>query len=87
MFSISAHRVGAGGPFLNLDKMKTDDSITVTDDNGMEFSYRVTSIEIVEPDDISVLKGPKDESRLVLITCTPIETYADRLVVTAVLEN
>jgi LPXTG-site transpeptidase (sortase) family protein len=87
VFSISAHRVGAGGPFLNLDKMKTDDSITVTDDNGMEFSYRVTSIEIVEPDDISVLKGPKDESRLVLITCTPIETYADRLVVTAVLEN
>jgi len=87
VFSVSAHRVGAGGPFLNLDKMKVDDSITVTDENGAEFTYRVASIEVVEPDDISVLKGPKGESRLVLITCTPIETYADRLVVTAVLEN
>jgi sortase A len=67
--------------------MKVDDSITVTDENGAEFTYRVASIEVVEPDDISVLKGPKGESRLVLITCTPIETYADRLVVTAVLEN
>jgi LPXTG-site transpeptidase (sortase) family protein len=87
VFSVSAHRVGAGGPFLNLDKMKTGDPITLTDNNGVEYTYRVISVDVVAPDDISVLKGPKSESRLVLITCTPIETYADRLVVTAELEN
>jgi LPXTG-site transpeptidase (sortase) family protein len=87
VFSVSAHRVGAGGPFLNLDKMKLGDPITLTDNNGVEYTYRVISVDVVAPDDISVLKGPKSESRLVLITCTPIETYADRLVVTAELEN
>jgi LPXTG-site transpeptidase (sortase) family protein len=87
VFSVSAHRVGAGGPFLNLDKMKLGDPITLTDRDGVEYTYRVISVDVVAPDDISVLKGPKSESRLVLITCTPIETYADRLVVTAELEN
>jgi sortase A len=87
VFSVSAHRVGAGGPFLNLDKMKLGDPITLTDSNSVEYTYRVISVDVVAPDDINVLKGPKSESRLVLITCTPIETYADRLVVTAELEN
>ena len=87
VFSVSAHRVGAGGPFLNLDKMKIGDPIMLADNNGVEYAYRVISVDVVAPDDISVLKGPKNQSRLVLITCTPIETYADRLVVTAELEN
>lgn len=87
VFTVSAHRVGAGGPFLNLDRMQVSDLITVTDNAGKVFNYRVTSVKVVDPSDVSVLKGPKSESRLVLITCTPIETYADRLVVTAVLDN
>lgn len=87
VFSVSAHRLGAGGPFLKLDKMQVSDLISLTDNAGKVFNYRVTSVKIVDPSDVSVLKGPKSESRLVLITCTPIETYADRLVVTAVLDN
>jgi LPXTG-site transpeptidase (sortase) family protein len=87
VFSVTAHRVGAGGPFLNLDRVSIGDKLSVESQGGEFFSYRVISTEIVEPSDTQVLRGPANESRLVLITCTPIETYADRLVVTAVLES
>jgi LPXTG-site transpeptidase (sortase) family protein len=63
VFSVSAHRVGAGGPFLNLDKMKIGDPIMLADNNGVEYTYRVISVDVVAPDDISVLKGPKIQSR------------------------
>ena len=87
VFSVTAHRVGAGGPFLNLDRVSVGDKLVIQAHGGELFSYRVISTEIVDPSDTKVLRGPANESRLVLITCTPIETFADRLVVTAVLES
>ncbi len=82
VFAMAAHRVGAGGPFLNLNHVRIGDSISVTDATNT-YTYRVTSVEVVNPDDTSVLHGSNSRSEIALITCTPITTYADRLVVKA----
>ncbi len=82
VFALAAHRVGAGGPFRYLDQVNVGDRLSV-DANGKTFTYRVISNTIVAPTDTDVLNGPKDESRIVLITCTPISTFELRIVVTA----
>jgi len=84
VFALAAHRVGAGGPFRHLDQVHVGDRIAISV-GKQEYLYRVTSNVIVDPSDTSVLKGPKDESRIVLITCTPLDTFAQRIVVTGIL--
>jgi LPXTG-site transpeptidase (sortase) family protein len=84
VFALAAHRVGAGGPFRHLDQVHVGDRIAISV-GKQEYLYRVTSNVIVDPSDTSVLNGPKDESRIVLITCTPLDTFAQRIVVTGIL--
>jgi len=84
VFALAAHRIGAGGPFRHLDQVNVGDRLSV-EANGKTFTYRVISTEIVAPTDTEVLNGPKDESRIVLITCTPISTFELRIVVSAAL--
>lgn len=86
VFAMAAHRVGAGGPFLNLNHVHVGDSISVSD-STTNYTYHVTSVEVVKPDDTSVLKGSSSRSEIALITCTPITTYSDRLVVKAELNR
>lgn len=71
--------------FFHLDKIAVGDKITVSqgDEN---WTYTVISTRIVEKDDASVLAS-SGEYRLTLITCTPLWTARQRLVVTAVLEK
>ena len=85
-WAMAGHRIGAGGPFRNLDAVKVGDTISVSA-NLMNFTYRVTTVREVAPTDLSVLDGSADKSEIVLITCTPVPTFAKRLVVTGVLEN
>lgn len=82
VFALAAHRVGSGGPFRHLDQVNVGDRLSV-EANDKTFTYRVTSNMIVEPNATSVLNGPKDESRIVLITCTPLNSFKQRIVVTA----
>ena len=82
VFAIAAHRIGAGGPFRYLDQINIGDRLYVEAD-GKRFTYRVFSDSIVEPTDTWVLNGPKDDSRIVLITCTPLNNFKQRIVVTA----
>ncbi|MBU6347359.1 MAG: class E sortase [Actinomycetales bacterium] len=81
VFALAAHRVGAGGPFRNLDRISLGDRITVKV-KGKSYVYRVISNITVAPTDTYVLDGPDDDSRIVLITCTPLETFDQRIVVT-----
>ena len=81
VFAIAGHRVGAGGPFRQLNLVHIGDRFSIQTDS-MSYIYRVISTEIVDPSDVSVLNGPADESRVVLITCTPLDTFAKRIVVT-----
>jgi len=82
VFGLAAHRIGAGGPFRYLDQVNVGDRISVTT-KSKTYTYRVISNETVDPSNTSVLNGPKDRSRIVLITCTPLNTFKLRIVVTA----
>lgn len=49
---------------------------------GIQYTYRITSIEVVMPDNVSVLAST-DNPTVTLITCTPIGTNLKRLVIKA----
>lgn len=73
--------------FFNLDKVKIGDKIIIKQSN-IDFVYRVTNIKVVEKNKIEILQSnnTKGPNKLVLITCTPLWTAKQRLVVTAKLE-
>jgi len=75
----------AKNTFFNLDKVKIGDSIKINQDEGI-YTYIVTDIQIVEPNDVSILQKT-DDYRLTLITCTPLWTSEQRLVITAKLDK
>ena len=75
----------ATNTFFNLDKVSVGDQIRVS--VGEEtYTYVVTDIDIAEPNDISVIQQT-DDYRLTLITCTPLWTSKERLVITAKLDK
>jgi sortase A len=52
------------------------------DYNGNRYIYRVTETKVVPPTDFSVVQQTK-VSQLTIITCTPVGTNTNRLVVHA----
>jgi LPXTG-site transpeptidase (sortase) family protein len=73
-----------GAPFERLGEVKTGDEVFVHDGSGRSVRYVVTSTQVVDEHDLSVLHPTKD-SRLTLITCVvPSRITHKRLVVTAV---
>ena len=82
---IGGHRTTYGAPFYRLDELEPGDAITVQLPAG-ELRYTVTRSEVVEPTDVWILE-PTPDDRLTLFTCTPRFSAAQRLVVTAALEN
>ncbi len=50
--------------------MRRNDEITLTTLDG-EYVYRVVSVKIVEPTDVSVLDPSPNENTLTLVTCYP----------------
>lgn len=67
--------------FTLLDKLKSGDRIFV-DYQGTRYIYRVTGSQVVDPSDISVIQ-PTSTPELTLITCTPVGTSTNRLVIHA----
>lgn len=67
--------------FTLLNKLVNDDRIFI-DYKGTRYIYRVSSTKVVPPTDLSVLQ-PTDQPQLTLITCTPVGTSKNRLVVLA----
>lgn len=79
--AIAAHRSYTyGRNFNRLDEMALGDEIQIIS-NGKEYKYIVYNIVVVEPTDVSVLRGKKSESVVTLITCTPIKVATHRLIV------
>lgn len=79
---ISAHTAYPGKIFFdNLTKLEYGDkfSITVLD---RKLYYEVEEINIVTPDDTSLLKIRKGEDLVTLVTCTPYSVNTHRLLVT-----
>ena len=70
-----------GSIFANLTKLGKGDEIKIKV-LGSEFSYRVSDIKIVSPNDLSVIYPPNDSGRFIsLMTCVPPGLNTKRLVV------
>ena len=69
----------ASNTFFHLDKMKSGDEFIVIW-NGEAYTYKVLYSKIIEPTDFSVLDSSLN-NRLTLITCAPLYSNAQRLVV------
>ena len=73
------YRPPKSNTFWNLDKVKVGDMMVLTW-KGKEYKYKVFETKIVEPTDLSVIKRTPD-AQLTVITCTPLFTTKQRLVV------
>jgi sortase A len=80
---IAGHRFTYSGPdvFYHLDKIKSGDKITVYW-HGQRYDWEVTQTKVVPATEVSVQQNTKD-TRLTLITCTPLLTAKDRLIIIA----
>jgi sortase A len=68
--------------FSQLDKLQVGDTIYVNY-NSTRYTYSVTKKQIVVPTNVQALYGYTDKPYLTLITCTPLGTSTNRLLVTA----
>ena len=81
--ALAGHRSYTFGKFFNrLDELVEGDEIVITTKKE-DLTYKVYKKLVVTPDDVSVLKGSKDDNIITLITCTPIYVATHRLIVHA----
>lgn len=78
------HRTQNGGPFLKLDKVKKGDNIILNWPNLGKFNYTVTNITIMPKEaDLDI----DNKNSIYLITCDPIGSTKNRLIVKGKLTN
>jgi sortase A len=82
---ISGHRTTYGAPFWGVDELQKGDEIHVQARWG-EFTYTVTEKRIVKPDSLAIAVQ-SDKAELVLTTCHPRFSAAQRLIVFAELTS
>jgi|GEM_PF-172362 len=68
--------------FAQLDKLTTGDTI-YANYKGKRYTYVVTKTSVVKPTDVNALIYPTNKPIMTLITCTPLGTALNRLLVTA----
>ncbi|MGI8775766.1 MAG: sortase [Actinomycetota bacterium] len=78
---VSGHRTTYGAPFWGLDRLKKGDEIDIAAKWG-DFVYRVTRTEIVPADSLAIAVQ-SDKAELVLTTCHPRFSAAQRMIVYA----
>lgn len=78
---VSGHRTTYGAPFWDLQKLRRGDEI-ITETKWGNFVYEVTHQEVVSPEsrDVAI---PTNQAEIVLTTCNPRFSAAERLVVFA----
>jgi sortase A len=84
-FAVSGHRTTHGRPFYNLNELAKGDTITIVTRYAI-YTYKVTHFQIVAPTAVEVLNnvpgaGGKPKSQIVLTTCNPRFSAAQRLIV------
>jgi sortase A len=68
--------------FAQLDKLVVGDTV-YANYKGKRYTYVVTKTQVVRPTDVSALIYPTTKPILTLLTCTPLGTALNRLLVTA----
>ena len=79
---ISGHRTTYGAPFYNLDRLRRGDEIRLETKWG-DFTYEVTRSAVVPPNAQDIATPVSDKPELVLTTCNPRFSAAERLIVSA----
>jgi sortase A len=84
-FAVSGHRTTHGRPFYNLNELAKGDTITIVTRYAI-YTYKVSRFQVVAPTAVEVLdnvRGPggKPKSQIVLTTCNPRFSAAQRLIV------
>lgn len=54
---------------------------------GKKYEYKIRETKVVPPTDVSVLNQPKDKSIITLMTCTPVGTNKNRLILVGDLKS
>lgn len=68
--------------FAQLERLTKGDTL-YANYNSVRYTYVVTKTEVVKPTEVNKLIYPTDKPILTLITCTPLGTSLNRLLVTA----
>lgn len=79
---IAGHRTTYGAPFNRVDQLVNGDQIVLETIENKQFTYLVTGILEVAPNDISAIK-PTQYPSLILSTCTPKYYALKRLLIFA----
>ena len=79
---VSGHRTTYGAPFYRLNELKKGDDIKVRTEWG-EFVYRVSETRVVLPTSPAIVVQKQNTAELVLTTCNPRFSAAQRLIVFA----
>lgn len=78
---LSAHRgLPSATLFTDLDKVEIGEDFFIII-MGEYFAYEVDNIDVVEPEDTSLLKVEKGKDLCTLVTCTPYGVNTERLMV------
>lgn len=68
--------------FVQLEKLEKGDNFYLHY-NGIRYTYTVTEIEVILPNEVAKVIKQTDKPLASLITCVPVGTALKRLVVTA----
>lgn len=68
--------------FAQLEKLNIGDTI-YANYQSKRYTYTITTKEVVRPSEVNKLVYPTDKPILTLITCTPLGTSTNRLLITA----
>jgi len=84
--TFSGHRTTYGAPFNKIDELVKGDLIYLETIKGEVLTYAVTGLEIIDPRDVYILEG-SDKKELVLTSCYPEYSAAERIILIAELVN
>ncbi|MFB8310092.1 sortase [Streptomyces sp. NPDC055961] len=90
-YAIAGHRSGVASPaFKNIDRIKPGASISVTTANRVTYTYKVASVQTVDPSNVNVIAqvpgkptATPTKPVLTLVTCWPANGSSKRVVITA----
>jgi len=71
--------------FRRIDELKAGDQVVIKKDT-YKYTYIVTESFVVSPEEVWVLDTTED-AILTMITCTPMVTYTDRLIVRGIISE
>ncbi|MBU3688180.1 MAG: hypothetical protein B7C54_08170 [Acidimicrobiales bacterium mtb01] len=77
--AIFGHRTSHGREFRNINRLKRGSQIVVTT-NGRNYTYSVTSVGVLKPDDPALWASASNDQTLTLVACHPPGSVRFRIV-------